>query len=114
MSFNEYLIEALSLNFINYEELIEIMENFKNNEKKNLVYNPHISKIIDEMEEQNFSKLKGKSLLLAFINLLKKHGLDEDSEPIKEISKRYGSQVIDFYVRSDPEAPAFIRKGVNF
>lgn len=128
MSFNQYLKEALSknINSIEVNELLEILNNYKEylikiNKKASLSpfddeedKTRHPLKInLAINETKKLEGLKGIPLLIKFIDIMKKYGMFEDSTPFLELSKRYGSDILDVYVRHDHEAPPFIRKGID-
>lgn len=109
---SEQLDSKKSIDSLEVPELISILENFEEEEIKiNKKTNLKINKIIEAINKLN---LKGIPLLVKFIDILKEYGYWQDSYPIIVLTKRYGTQVLDIYVKHDPEAPAFIRKGVDF
>lgn len=123
MSFKKYLKELASLDSINSDELIYIMNAVKSDEQKD-DYNARqkftaiaeqppntfttTNRIIDSIAK--LQDLKGIPLLSQFISILKDNGLGQDSEPMRHLLNKYGSQVLDIYVSSDDDAPPFIKK----
>jgi len=126
MSFKQYLKELASLESLNSDELIYIMNAVKIDEQQDdeqsrkkftaVAQTPHltfikINRIIDSINE--IKHLKGIQLLSKFISILKENGLGQDSEPMAYLLKKYGSQALDIYVSSGDDAPTFIRKGAD-
>jgi len=127
MSFSQYLRENFgkSINSLEVPELLEILKDYKeyqikNDKKASLFFSDEDEvqkplKIDLEIDEtKKLEGLKGIPLLVKFIDLMKKYGMFQDSIPFLELIKRYGDIILDIYVRHDPEAPAFIRKGIDF
>ena len=113
MSFKQYLKESLSLDNINKEELIDIMNRFRDEPltydfKERVI---KINKVIESLN--NIENVKGIPLLYLFIKILHRNGFEQDSIPILTLTKKYGSQILDVYMSSDEEAPSFLRKGVS-
>lgn len=113
MSFHQYLKESLSLDYINKEELIDVMERFRS-EPETFDFKEKVNKI-DKVTESlnNIQNVKGIPLLRMFINILHNNGFEQDSMPILTLTKKYGAQILDIYVASDEETPTFMRKGIS-
>ena len=123
---NFYLNEATSLESINVTELIDIMNTIKSKEQEDedksrqkftsVAETPpptfiKINRIIDSVSK--IKDLTGVRLLSKFISILKDNGFGQDSEPMKYLLDKYGSQVLDIYVSSGEDAPPFLRKGLD-
>ena len=121
MAFINFLKEIFdkqeSIESLEVSKLIEILKNYNNivqtsfNDESKKFYTYRVEKSIDEVNK--IKNLKGISLLIKFIDILKKYEMFEDSVPILMLRKIYGRQVLDIYARHDPEAPPFIRKGID-
>jgi len=113
---NEYYGSKKPIESLEVNELLEILKNFKKREIQKHKNNEKFqtTKIDKAIETTSKLNLKGISLLTKWIDILKENGYWEDSDPMIELSNRYGSQVFDIYIKHSSEVPVFIRKGVDF
>lgn len=131
MDFKEYLKESLessAIQMIQPKELIDLMNRFKAEEQELADRERRASPLVfADMEERTFPKidriieelsrikdLKGNPLLTRFIQVLGANGFGQDSKPIIALTNKYVPRILDVYVSSDDEAPAFLKKGTKF